>query len=56
MGLPWVYGLFLSLMGGKMGLQKAILEEKLAPYPGWIFGKNQDKMEWKTVSGSFGEF
>ena len=31
MGLPWVYGLFLSLMGGKMGLQKAILEGKLAP-------------------------
>lgn len=30
MGLPWVYGLFLSLMGGKMGLQKAILEGKLA--------------------------
>ena len=31
MVLPWVYGLFLSLMGGKMGLQKAILEGKLAP-------------------------
>ena len=31
MVLPWVYGLFLSLTGGKMGLQKAILEGKLAP-------------------------
>ena len=52
----WVYGLFLSLMGGKMGLQKAILEGKLAPYPWRIFGKNPAEMEWKTVSGSFGEF
>jgi len=26
MGLPWVYDLFFILMGGKMGLQKAILE------------------------------
>ena len=56
MGLPWVYGLFLSLMGGKMGLQKAILEGKLAPYPWQIFGKNPAEMEWKTVADSFGEF
>ena len=56
MGLPWVYGLFLSLMGGKMGLQKAILEGKLAQYPWQIFGKNPAEMECKTVSGSFGEF
>ena len=39
-----------------MGLQKAILEGKLAPYPWWIFGKNPAEMEWKTVSGSFDEF
>lgn len=45
MGLPWVYGLFLSLMGGKMGLQKAILEGKLAPYPCQIFGKNLAEMK-----------
>ena len=43
-------------MGGKMGLQKAILEGKLAPYPWQIFGKNPAEMEWKTVSDSFGEF
>ena len=52
----WVYGLFLSLMGGKMGLQKAILEGKLAPYPWQIFGKNPAETEWKTVSDSFDEF
>ena len=46
MGLPWVYGLFLSLMGGKMGLQKAILEGELAPYPWQIFGKNLAEMKW----------
>ena len=56
MGLPWVYGLFLSLMGGKMGLQKAILEGKLALYPWQIFSKNSAETEWKTVSDSFGEF
>ena len=39
-----------------MGLQKAILEGKLAPYPWRIFGKNPAEMEWKTVSGSFDEF
>ena len=50
MGLPWVYGLFLSLMGGKMGLQKAILEGKLAPYPWQIFGKNPAETERKQNS------
>ena len=42
--------------GFAMGLQKAILEGKIAPYPWQIFGKNPAEMEWKTVSGSFGEF
>ena len=36
-------------MGGKMGLQKAILEGKLALYPWQIFGKNPVEMEWKAV-------
>lgn len=45
----WVYGLFLSLMGGKMGLQKAILEGKLALYimgcvTGLIIGCAHDRV------------
>ena len=36
-------------MGGKMGLQKVILEGKLAPYPWQIFGENPVEMEWKAV-------
>ena len=39
-----------------MGLQKVILEGKLAPYPWQIFGKNPAETEWKTVSDSFDEF
>jgi len=42
MGLPWAYGPFLSLMGGKMGLQKAILEGKLAP---WNYNRNELPMK-----------
>ena len=37
-------------MGGKMGLQKVILEGKLAPYPWRIFGKNPAETERKQNS------